>query len=207
MKTVNVKICGIRSMESAVAAIEAGADFLGFNFVPISKRYIIPSHAKTIIDAVRHRVKIVGVFQDADIKTVNDTIALLDLNFVQLHGKEGPSFCRNITKPVIKAFNLVPDFDYEVVSSAFGEYDVAYYMVDREKQGEGKRLEAKSVKPLGDMFPLFVGGGLTIENISEVVASVQPFAVDVASGVETDGKEDLQKIQAFIKNAKGEILK
>lgn len=207
MKVVNVKICGIRSMESAVAAIEAGADFLGFNFVPTSRRYVTPSFAKQIIDAVRHRVKIVGVFQDADLATINDTIALLDLNFVQLHGKEGPAFCKNITKPVIKAFNLVPEFDYEVVSSAFGEYDVAYYMVDREKQGEGKRLEARSVKPLGDMFPLFVGGGLTIENVSEIVANVQPFAVDVASGIETDGKEDIEKIQAFIKRAKGEILK
>ncbi len=203
MKTVQVKICGIRSMESAVAAIEAGADFLGFNFVPASKRYVTLSFAKTIIDAVRHRVKIVGVFQDADIKTINDTIALLDLNFVQLHGKEGPAFCKNITKPVIKAFNLVPDFDYEVVSSVFEAYDVAYYMVDREKQGEGKRLDAESVKPLGDMFPLFVGGGLTIENISKVIANVQPFAVDVASGIETNGKEDLEKIKRFISNAKG----
>ena len=104
-----VKICGIRSVESALAAVDAGADFLGFNFVPTSKRYIDPSVAKTIVDAVKDKVQVVGVFQDVDAKTITKICSLLSLDFVQLHGKETPAFCREIKIPVIKAFALTSD--------------------------------------------------------------------------------------------------
>lgn len=197
-----VKICGIRSIETAQVAIEAGADFLGFNFVPTSKRYIDPSFAKTIIEAVKDKVQVVGVFQDADKEAITKICSLLSLDFVQLHGNETPVYCREIKVPVIKAFPLPQDFDYEVISSMFGAYDVAYYLVDRHVQGSGEQLAVDRVKPLGNMFPLFVAGGLTIDNVGQVVSEVQPFAVDVASGIETDGKEDHEKIKAFVKKAK-----
>lgn len=199
---VQVKICGIRTIEAANAAIDAGADFLGFNFVPTSKRYIDPSVAKTIVDAVKDKVQVVGVFQDADQETITEICSLLSLDFVQLHGKETPEFCRALKTPVIKAFALASDFDYEVISGMFGAYDIAYYMVDRHVQGAGEQLAVDRVKPFGDMFPLFVAGGLTVDNVGQVVAEVQPFAVDVAGGIETDGKEDYQKIKEFIRKAK-----
>lgn len=197
-----VKICGIRTIEAASAAIDAGADFLGFNFVPMSKRYITPTQAKTIVDAVKGKIEVVGVFQDSYRGTITEISSLLSLDFVQLHGKETPEFCRAIKVPVIKAFALASDFDYEVISSMFGAYDVAYYLVDRHVQGSGEQLAVDRVKPLGNMFPLFVAGGLTIDNVGQVVSEVQPFAVDVAGGIETDGKEDHQKIKDFVKKAK-----
>lgn len=198
-----VKICGIRTIEAANAAIDAGADFLGFNFVPTSKRYITPTQAKTIADAVKGKIEVVGVFQDADKETITEISSLLSLDFVQLHGKETPAFCREIKTPVIKAFALASDFDYEVISGMFGSYDIAYYLVDRHVQGAGEQLAVDRVKPLGNMFPLFVAGGLTVDNVGQVVSEVQPFAVDVAGGIETDGKEDHTKIKEFIKKAKG----
>jgi len=86
---VQVKICGIRTLDSAKAAVDAGADFLGFNFVPSSKRYISPSNAAKIINKIRGKVKIIGVFQDAKKDYVNNTASDLGLDFVQLHGSEG----------------------------------------------------------------------------------------------------------------------
>ena len=197
-----VKICGIRTIEAATVAIDAGADFLGFNFVPTSKRYIDPLVAKTIVDAVRGKAQIVSVFQDADSVTIAKVCSLLLPDFVQLHGKETPAFCQMISIPVIKAFPLPQDVDYEVISGMFGAYDVAYYLVDRHTQGTGEQLPVHLVKPLGNMFPLFVAGGLTVDNVGQVVSEVQPFAVDVAGGIETDGKEDHEKIKAFVRKAK-----
>lgn len=197
-----VKICGIRTIQAAQAAVDAGADFLGFNFVPTSKRYIDPVVAKTIIELIRGKSQIVGVFQDSDSNAINEVASSLRLDFIQLHGKEGPGFCREIKLPVIKAFALASDFDYEIVSAVFGTYDIAYYMVDRKTQGVGDRLPVHLVKPLGALFPLFVAGGLTVENIAAVVREVQPFAVDVAGGIETGGKQDHQKIKEFVRRAK-----
>ena len=205
LRGAKVKICGIRSLEAALVAVDAGADFLGFNFVPTSKRYIDPSVAKTIIEAVKDKVQVVGVFQDVDKETIREICSLLSLDFVQLHGKETPAFCREIKTPVIKAFALASDFDYEVISGMFGSYDIAYYLIDRHVQGAGEQLAVDRVKPLGNMFPLFVAGGLTVDNVGQVVSEVQPFAVDVAGGIETDGKEDHQKIKDFVKKAKGKI--
>src|SRR5438105_2453385 len=102
MKT-KVKICGIRNIDSANAAIHAGADFLGFNFVLTSKRFINPIKAKAIIDKVRKQVNIVGIFQNAGLDEINEHIKFLKLAYVQLHGNEDDQFVKKIKTNVIKA--------------------------------------------------------------------------------------------------------
>lgn len=198
-----VKICGIRTIKAAEAAVEAGADFLGFNFVPSSKRYITPSVAKDSIDEVRGGVKIVGVFKDQPIQEVNALVRRLALDYVQLHGEEIPSYCDQVLTETIKAFSLPSDFDSNETIQTMKQYSVMYYMVDRKKQGEGAMLDLLKVHILARLFPLFFAGGLTLKNVAEVVRAAQPYAVDVASGIETEGKEDVEKIRAFIKEAKG----
>lgn len=192
--STKVKICGIRDIEAAIAADDAGADFLGFNFVPTSQRYIDPMFAQKIIKLVKGKVKIVGVFQNAKVSDVNDIVSKLGLDFVQLHGKEDDDYISNVAVPVIKSFK---------VDDVIHNTKAAYVLLDRVKQGEGKMVDLEKAAKLAANFPLFYTGGLNPDNVAKVVKKVKPFAVDVAGGVETKGIQDLEKIRLFIKNAKG----
>lgn len=195
MNTVKVKICGIRTLDAAQAAVDAGVDFLGFNFVPKSKRYIAPSKAKKIIETVKGRVNIVGVFQNAPLEEVNKIAEDLPLGFVQLHGAESPEYILDVKANVIKVFSLV-------TAGTMLRYSVSLYLLDRKKQGEGRMVNDKKAARLAKRFPLVFSGGLTPKNVSDVIKIVRPVMVDVASGVETDGKQDLKKIREFIRRAK-----
>lgn len=195
--TVRVKICGIRTMESAVVAADAGADFLGFIFVAASKRLIDPTHALPIINAVRDRAQIVGVFQNNDIAYVNDFVEKLKLDMVQLHGNESAAYIQQMHVPVIKTITSPKDAH---------TVRVAYLLFDRKTQGMGARVDATDAKTVAATCPLFFAGGLTPENVEQIIADVHPFGVDVAGGIETNGIPDTNKIQAFIRAAKGALL-
>lgn len=188
-----VKICGVKTLDAAKVATEEGADFLGFNFVSTSKRYIIPADAKEIINIVKGKVKVVGVFQDADIKQVNDVALSLGLDFVQLHGNENNAYINNVSVPVIKVIKADDQIDNS---------PAAYVLLDRVKQGEGEMVDLKKAANLAAKTKLFYAGGLTPDNVAGIIKEVKPFAVDVASGIETDDKQDENKIRSFIKNAK-----
>lgn len=196
---VLVKICGIRSLEAAQASIKAGADFLGFNFVPSSKRYINPKDALEIIKLIRGkmnkiplRVKIVGVFQDIDY--VNDIVANLELDFVQLHGQENNDYINRVEAPVIKSVTLKDQLSI---------IKAKYFILDRANRGEGNMMDFKKAARLAVKFPIFYAGGLNPENVADVINKVRPFAVDVAGGIETNDHQDLEKIKLFIRNIKG----
>jgi len=172
---VKVKICGIRTLVAAQTAVDAGADFLGFNFVNASKRYIKPELAKKIIDRVKNRVKILGVFQNAKIDYVNKIVKLLDLDFIQLHEKRVIKSLKNKT---------------------------TYKLVDRKIQGTGQTPNLEEAEELAKKSKIFFAGGLDRSNVAQIIKKVKPFAVDVASGIETDGIENINKIKEFIKNTK-----
>lgn len=201
--SIKVKICGIRTVEAALAAIDSGADYLGFNFVPSSRRFIKPGQALEIINKIKGRAKIVGVFQNADLAIINHLIKRLDLDLVQLHGRESEEYCRRVKGSVIKAFGLPPTFSVRDILGTMLRYSVDMYLVDREKRGEGKIIDLERARKLSQKFPLIFSGGLTVENVGKVTKAVLPHGVDVAGGVETDGAHDIQKIRTFIKNAKG----
>lgn len=210
---IKVKICGIRSLENALTALDAGADYLGFNFVPTSKNYINPEKAKEIINFIRHsgdpelvecdsRMTMVGVFQNERIGRLLEITENLGLDLVQLHGNENFNYCKQINVPVIKAFMHPSDFEIESVKEKMDKIKVQYYLIDREKRGEGEVLDFSKAKTLASNYPLFLSGGLNIENIAEAVSIVKPFAVDVSSGVETNGVKDDEKIKDFIQRVK-----
>ena len=190
---VKVKICGIRTLEAALNAVGADADFLGFNFVISSKRYISPENAKKIIDQVKGQVSIVGVFQNAPFVEVNTIAEELKLDLVQLHGKEDNEYIQKIKRPVIKSFTIFDNPE---------NIQAKYVMLDRIIQGKGEMVDLEKAAVLAKNFPLFLAGGLTPENVKEIVKRVRPCAVDVAGGVDTNEKQDIKKIRKFIERAK-----
>ncbi len=140
-----VKICGFKTFDEAKLALDAGADFLGLNFVPTSKRYIFQQDAKNIIQEIRNLAnskdaKIIGVFQNAPIQIINNFYQDLKLDGVQLHGEEPPDYCQKINSQIIiKALNLESDFDVEQIKNKMSQYThVQYFLVDREIQGQGR---------------------------------------------------------------------
>lgn len=189
-----VKICGIRTIHAAEVAIESGADFLGFNFVSTSKRYINPQDAEKIIEKIEMTgVNLVGVFQDENPEKVNEIAMNLGLDFVQLHGREDNEYIAKIDFPVIKSITLNND-----PSSINAEY----FLLDRVGR-EGDMVDLEKAAELAKKFQIFFAGGLNPDNVAATVLKVKPFVVDVARGIEIDGVQDLEKIRLFIKNAKG----
>lgn len=199
---VMVKICGVRSIMAAQTAVYSGAKFLGFNFVSGSQRRITPVIAKQIIDQIRNQVKVVGVFQNEKFEEVNKIAEFLDLDFVQLHGDEDENYANEIERPVIKVLQLISEFDITDVLKEMNKYKSDYFLLDRKKQGKGKMLNLKHLSIIAREKPIFVAGGLTPENVLEIVRSVKPFGVDVAGGIETNRIEDTEKIKLFIERAK-----
>lgn len=208
---VKVKICGIRHRESAEAAIEAGADFLGFNFVLSSQRYINPLKAKAIIDKVRKKTEIVGIFQNTSVNEINELVTYLKLPIIQLYGNEDIQFIKKIKAEVIKVFHIPSNGEIQKgfhVSDenilGFLQHDNGnYILLDRALQGQGSMIDMERAKIIAEKYPTFIAGGLHPENVASVISQTQPYAVDVAEGIETNGVEDIRKIQEFIKKSKG----
>lgn len=181
-----VKICGIKRLEEAEASINSGADFLGFNFVKTSKRYIDPKLVKEIIKSIAGNAKTVGVFQDEDKSRVKEIAEFLELDYVQMHKQNIEKVAKEIRATILNGRSFKTEF----------------YLVDRKIQGRDNPVNLNKAEQIAIQYPIFLAGGLTPENIYEAILKVKPFAVDVASGVETDGKKDLRKIEEFIKRAK-----
>lgn len=197
-----VKICGIRSAVSAKTAVYNGAGFLGFNFVSRSKRRISPEFAKQIIAEIKGQVKLVGVFQNQRIEEVNRIADFLDLDYVQLHGEEDSDYINEMSRPVIKAYQLETDFDITGLLKKMNSTNAEYFLLDRKKQSQGKMLDPKNLAVIAKMHKIFAAGGLNPDNVDEVIKQVRPFGVDVASGIESGGVEDVGKIKTFIERAR-----
>lgn len=207
MRQTKVKICGIRSLESAQAAIDAGADFLGFNFAFGYSRYIEPRKALAIISALAHngKTKLVGVFLDEDYRIVNAICAMLGLEYVQLHGNETSGYCSRIRAHVIKTVSLNNTLNGMGILQNMRHYAVDYFLLDIAKGTDGSIIEyLAQAREVAREVPLFLSGKLDSQNVAEAIETVQPFAVDVARGIEAEGRGDPIKIQEFIKEAKYE---
>lgn len=202
MNTVKVKICGVTDIETALIAKDSGTDFIGFIFVPRTKRTISIETAKKIRAVVPLFVKVVGVFRNQSVEEVNRIADIVGLDFVQLHGEESVAYCTQISKSIIKGFTLPIDFSVEEIKKIMQTYTVEYFLIDRETQGEGNMHDGEKVKQLTTSFKIFYSGGLTPDNVIDAVHA-KPFAVDVSSGVETKGEKDHVKIQTFLAKAKG----
>ena len=200
MNRVRVKICGIRSLEEAEAAVEYGADALGFNFWPKSPRYISAATARDIVSALPLFVASVGVFVNESGDAIETIAADLRLNAVQLHGDESPEFCASInTVSTIKALRVTEGFDPQSIKL----YQVNMILLDAGVAGSyggtGKTFDWRLAAECARLSPIILAGGLTPENAVEAITTVRPAAVDVCSGVETEpGRKDLNKLRNFM---------
>ncbi len=200
--SVRVKICGIRTVADARAAVAAGADYLGVNFHPPSPRFVEPARAREIAEAVAG-TPVVGVFVDVPRAEAAKIAAEVGLAALQFHGDEDPAYCAGWDRPILKAIRLKPGDDAAALAS---RYRTDYILLDSYVAGvpggTGVRLDLDSARGLPPER-LFVAGGLTPETVAEVVRALRPYAVDVASGVEErPGIKDHGKIDAFIRRAK-----
>lgn len=202
------KICGITSLDDAHRAADSGADAIGFNFYKGSKRYVSPSEAAAIIEKVAPRAEKIGVFVNASVEEIVNIENIARLDTVQLHGDETPEFIEALRlesdATIIKAVQIGQGFEpNEVLKYKADAILLDAYAVG-ERGGTGETFDwaiARKVVKLVDQ--VYLAGGLTPENVAEAIRAVKPFAVDVASGVESSpGKKDPARVAAFIKAAK-----
>jgi len=197
---VRIKICGITNIEDALLVSKLGADALGFVFAD-SPRKIDVETVEEINSALPPLISRVGVFVNEKAETVKAIASRCRLDILQFHGSEPPAYCANFSQRVVKAFRVKDFCDLNTLN----EYDVDAFLLDAFVEGKlggtGKGFNweiAKKAKDFGK--PIILSGGLNPKNVVEAVNFVQPYAVDVSSGVEErPGKKDPNKIRAFIK--------
>ena len=205
-----VKICGIREKAHALAVIEAGGDFIGLVFAP-SRRQVTPARAGEIVDAAKSHsdaIDTVGVFVNMPATEVNNIAGSCNLDWVQLSGDESWEYCRQISKPVIKAIRIRQGQSPEQILADLATWakiltsQKYLYLLDSEVEGRyggtGTAFDWALARQAAEQSPVIIAGGLTPENVAEVIEMVAPWGVDVSSGVETGGVKDIAKIKAFI---------
>ena len=213
-----VKICGLRDPAHALAAAEAGADFIGLVFAESGRRVSV-EQAQAIVGALgeplvaagggaaqieallrRKRPLVVGVFAGADAETVNSTAEAVGIDLAQLSGDEPWDICGKLSRPVLKAVKVRDGTSVEDIIA--GLRPGAVPLLDTHAEGalggSGRAFDWAVAAAVARRFPLVLAGGLTPENVGEAVRRVRPWAVDVSSGVETNGVKDVEKICAFI---------
>jgi phosphoribosylanthranilate isomerase len=203
---VRVKICGITNSADALAAIEAGANLLGFNFYPKSPRCLTEAEAKKIRPLLPKSVEAVGIFVNAPAADVAALCRLVKLDGAQLHGDETPQTVAELARsvPVIKAFRVEPDFQLATLD----EYPDAFaYLFDAAHTGQyggtGRTTDWDAARRATKGRRIILAGGLKVENVAAAVRIVRPYGIDVASGVELKpGKKDHRRLREFIQEVR-----
>ncbi len=208
---VRVKICGLSEVEHALVAGKAGADFLGLVFAS-SRRQVSPQRALPLVEAIhslKERPVVVGVFVNLVAQEVNHIADYCRLDWVQLNGDETWQYCQEVSKPIIKVIHISTTrtadevlADIEMGQRLFPERELVC-LLDTETGdaygGTGRTFDWQLAGEVSARFPVMVAGGLTPENVGRLVREVQPWGVDVSSGVETNGRKDSAKIRDFVR--------
>ena len=189
-----VKICGLSTVEAVETAVLAGADYIGFVFAA-SKRQVSLEQAQELAKRVTGKTKIVGVFVSPSLEDLELAIGRVPLDMVQIHGTFDEALMPMISVPVIRAIQL-SDQEAQVTSQA------DYLLFDAPVAGSGHTFDWDLLKDQKIQQDFFIAGGLTVDNVHQARETFQPYALDVSSGVETDGRKDIEKIKAFIEGAK-----
>ena len=195
-----IKICGITSVEDALAAARLGADAIGLVFYPPSPRYLEVEQAAEIAAALPPFVTTVGLFVNADEQTIADAVSRVRIDLIQFHGNECKDYCGLHQRPYIKAVRMSDDVDLDKQLNDFSQ--ARGLLLDTYKAGvpggTGEQFNWDRV-PAHLADKIILAGGLTPENVKDAVAQVHPYAVDVSGGVESaPGKKDTEKMARFI---------
>lgn len=196
-----IKICGIKTVTDALAAVDEGADLVGFNFYSKSPRYIDVGRCRDIMSVMRRygHIIYVGVFVNASVAEINATMETCGLSLAQLHGDETVEMLDELDGKAFKAFRGIPAH-----VKSFARSKPPAFLVDASVKGiyggSGVTADWNGAAELAKKYPLLLAGGLTPENVAEAVRRVKPWGVDVASGVESaPGEKDPRKMKAFVK--------
>ncbi|MCK8815757.1 phosphoribosylanthranilate isomerase [Natroniella sulfidigena] len=194
-----IKICGLTNLEDAQLASQLGADLLGFIFAD-SPRQVTVQQVQEIISKLNEQVKTVGVFANQSLEEVNQIAEACQLDYLQLHGDESPSYCQQLELPVIKAFR-VKDRSY---LEELAQYDVAKFLLDTyhpdKLGGSGQTFNWELALAAKEYGEVIIAGGLDETNVKQAIEAVQPAGVDVSSGVEAKpGVKDHDKLKRFIR--------
>jgi len=199
---VRVKICGITRTDDALLAARLGADALGFNFWPGSKRHVTPPEAREIVRRLPPLVTAVGVFVNPTRDEVLRAVDIARISVVQLHGDEPPELCASLPVPVWKVIRVTG----RSALAALASYEVQGFLLDAPAPGYGgggATFDWALAAEVAAELPVLLAGGLTPENVAEAVRTVRPWGVDVASGVESAaGLKDPEKLRRFLAAAK-----
>jgi phosphoribosylanthranilate isomerase len=211
-----IKICGVTTAEDAKIAVDAGADAIGLNFYPRSKRFVTREQARRITAAIPAGVTKVGVFVNASLEEITSAIFAASLGLVQLHGDEPPEFLAQIRLPVMRALrwgaNGQREIDEYLANCAAQHCALIALLLDSQISGQfggtGETADWDAISTWRERrrfdIPLVLAGGLTPGNVAAAIAAVRPDAVDTASGVETSpGRKDRGLIRAFVEAARG----
>ena len=204
MDRTRVKICGITREQDATAAVQLGADALGLVFYPKSPRHVTLAQARNVAIAVAPFVTVTGLFVNASEDHIRDVLANVPLGLLQFHGQETNEQCNCFGLPFIKSIAMQRETD--LLSLMSGYPDAAGFLLDAWQPelhgGGGVAFDWQQV-PEGIPVPIILAGGLTPGNVATAIGSVQPYAVDVSTGVEVDkGIKSREKIEAFMREVR-----
>ena len=206
------KICGLRELDHALTAADSGASFISFNFVPGVRRQVSREHAQKVIEDFRKlrerdAPRVVGLFANQPVEDVNTTVRSCGLDFVQLCGDEPPEYWEAVKIPVLKMVRVRDAGDSEAAIDstrrAVAEVASAGHtaLLDTHREGHlggtGHTFDWSIARAVSDAGRCMLAGGLTPENVGLAIETARPWAVDVSSGVETDGVKDPARIRAF----------
>lgn len=197
---VRIKFCGITNVDDALAAVALGVDALGFVFHAPSPRHVGPAAAAAIIQRLPPLVCKVGLFVNAPMATVRETIAQTGIDVVQFHGDESPEVCRDAPRAWIKAIRVQAHTDIGAATRAYtGAAAILLDAWDKTVYGGSGQTFDWDAVPAGLNRPLILAGGLTPDNVAEAIRRTRPFAVDVSGGIETvKGRKDHEKMKRFV---------
>jgi phosphoribosylanthranilate isomerase len=203
---VAVKICGVTQVADAELCIAHGADAIGLNFHPKSSRYIDPAGARAIVQAIAGRALTLGVFVDASFEQIERLKTETGIACVQLHGDEPPALLARFLPHALKAIRVHDAASLEHARAFGGEHILLDAYVPGQPGGTGQAFRWELAVELARQRRVTLAGGLTPDNVARAVATVRPFCVDVASGVEQAGdprRKDPARVRDFIAAARG----
>jgi phosphoribosylanthranilate isomerase len=196
---LRIKICGLTREEDVDAAVAAGADAIGFVFYPPSPRYIAPQRAAELAKRIPPFVDVVGLFVNETPEVVRTTCDAVPINVLQFHGDEDAAYCRQFSRPYLRAARVRPGLDLLEFARSFP--DARGLLLDAfvDGYGGGGHVFDWTLIPTDLPGFLVLSGGLTVTNVADAIERVHPIAVDVSSGVEmSKGIKDHSKIAAFV---------
>ena len=216
-----IKICGVRDGDTAFVAASSGADYFGVVLVEGVRRQLTPFRAQEVVRDFRirardHRVRrlrqkgpqVVGLFRNQDARWVNTTARQVDVDYVQLNGEEDEAYMRAMWKPVIRQVRIKSDMSQDELSDLVDHHLSMdrIVLLDRYDEdqpgGTGKTFDWSVAEGIADREGVLLAGGLKPGNVSSALQELNPWGVDVSTGVETDGVKDHSKIRAFIETVK-----